>query len=50
MMAARGIDLNRSTLAGWAGQASALLDPIVSRIGEIGMSAADIAGEPVSGT
>ena len=34
MMAAQGVDLDRSTLAGWAGQAAALLDPIVSRIRE----------------
>ena len=27
MMAAQGIDIDRSTLAGWAGQASALLEP-----------------------
>ena len=31
-MAARGLDIDRSTLAGWTGQAAALLDPIVSRI------------------
>ncbi|MEO6215113.1 MAG: IS66 family transposase [Sphingomonas sp.] len=42
MMAAQGIDIDRSTLAGWAGQASALLDPIVSRIREVGLSAAKI--------
>jgi transposase len=42
MMAAQGIELDRSTLAGWAGQASALLDPIVSRIREVGLSAAKI--------
>ena len=34
MMAAQGIDIDRSTLAGWAGQAAALLDPIVTRIRE----------------
>ena len=27
MMAAQGLDIDRSTLAGWAGQAAALLDP-----------------------
>ncbi|MDY7526240.1 IS66 family transposase [Sphingomonas sp. 10B4] len=42
MMAAQGIELDRSTLAGWAGQASALLDPIVSRIREVGLSATKI--------
>ena len=31
-MAAQGIDIDRSTLASWTGQAAALLDPIVSRI------------------
>ena len=37
MMAAQGIDIDRSTLAGWAGQAAALLDPIVARIREEGL-------------
>ena len=32
MMAAQGLDIDRSTLAGWAGQGAALLDPIVARI------------------
>lgn len=32
MMAAQRLDIDRSTLAGWTGQAAALLDPIVSRI------------------
>ncbi len=32
MMAAQGLDIDRSTLASWTGQAAALLDPIVSRI------------------
>ena len=32
MMAAQGLDIDRSTLAGWTGQAAALLAPIVSRI------------------
>jgi len=32
MMAAQGINIDRSTLAGWTGQAATLLDPIVSRI------------------
>jgi len=32
MMAAQGVDIDRSTLAGWTAQAAALLDPIVSRI------------------
>ena len=39
MMAAQGLDLDRSTLAGWVGQAAALLDPIVSRIREEGLKA-----------
>ncbi|MDQ0838845.1 transposase [Sphingomonas faeni] len=34
MMAAQGLDIDRSTRAGWVGQAAALLDPIVSRIRE----------------
>lgn len=38
MMAAQGIDIDRSTLAGWHGQAAALLDPIVSRIREVGLT------------
>lgn len=42
MMAAQGIDLDRSTLAGWAGQAAALLDPIVTRIREEGLKASKI--------
>jgi transposase len=37
-----GIDIDRSTLAGWAGQAASLLDPIVSRIREEGLRAAKI--------
>lgn len=37
MMAAQGIDIDRSTLAGWTGQASALLAPIVSRIRDEGL-------------
>lgn len=36
MMAAQGVDIDRSTLAGWAGQASALLDPVINRIRELG--------------
>jgi transposase len=39
MMAAQGIEIDRSTLAGWTGQAAALLDPIVSRIREEGLKA-----------
>lgn len=39
IMAAQGIELDRSTLAGWAGQAAALLDPIVTRIREEGLKA-----------
>jgi transposase len=42
MMAAQGIDIDRSTLAGWAGQAAALLDPIISRIREQGLKASKI--------
>lgn len=42
MMAAQGIEIDRSTLAGWSGQAAALLDPIVSRIREIGLTATRI--------
>ncbi len=42
MMAAQGIEIDRSTLAGWTGQAAALLDPIVSRIREVGLSASKI--------
>lgn len=34
MMAAQSLDIDRSTRAGWVGQAAALLDLIVSRIGE----------------
>jgi transposase len=39
MMAAQGIEIDRSTLAGWAGQAAGLLAPIVSRIREEGLKA-----------
>lgn len=39
MMAAQGIDIDRSTLAGWTGQGAALLDPIVARIREMVLSA-----------
>jgi transposase len=42
MMAAQGIDIDRSTLAGWTGQAAALLDPIISRIREVGLTARKI--------
>ena len=42
MMAAQGVDIDRSTLAGWTGQASALLDPIVSRIRDEGLRASKI--------
>lgn len=42
MMAAQGIDIDRSTLAGWVGQGAALLDPIASRIREIGLEASKI--------
>lgn len=39
MMAAQGLDIDRSTLAGWTGQGATLLDPIVARIREAGLSA-----------
>jgi transposase len=42
MMAAQGIEIDRSTLAGWTGQAAALLDPIVSRIREQGLKTGKI--------
>lgn len=42
MMAAQGLEIDRSTLAGWAGQAAALLDPIVVRIREEGLKAGKI--------
>lgn len=42
MMAAQGIELDRPTLAGWTGQAAALLDPIVNHIREVGQRAAKI--------
>lgn len=42
MMAAQGIEIDRSTLAGWTGQAAALLDPIVTRIREEGLKAAKL--------
>ena len=42
MMAAQGIEIDRSTLAGWAGQAAALLDPSVARIREEGLKATKI--------
>jgi transposase len=41
-MAAQGIDIDRSTLARWSGQAAGLLDPIVSRIREEGLKATKI--------
>ena len=42
MMTAQGVDIDRSTLAGWTGQASALLDPVISRIRQEGMKASKI--------
>ena len=42
MMAAQGLEIDRSTLAGWAGQAAHLLDPIVKRIREEGLKASKI--------
>ncbi len=37
-----GIDIDPSMLAGWAGQAAALLDPIVARIREEGLKATKV--------
>jgi transposase len=42
MMAAQGVDIDRSTLAGWTGQGAALLDPIVARIRETVLSASKL--------
>ncbi|MEQ6335761.1 transposase, partial [Sphingobium sp. MK2] len=42
IMAVQGIEIDRSTLAGWVGQASVLLDPIISRIREVGLTASKI--------
>ena len=42
MMAAQGVDIDRSTLAGWTGQGAALLDPIVARIREMVLSASKL--------
>ena len=42
MMAAQGIDIDRSTLAGWTGQGAALLDPIVARIKDTVLSASKL--------
>jgi transposase len=39
MMAAQGLPLDRSTLAGWTGQAAVLLDPVVARIRALGLEA-----------
>ena len=39
-MAAQGVNIDRSALAGWAGRAAHLLDPIVTRIREEGLKAA----------
>lgn len=41
-MAAQGIEIDRSTLAGWVGQASVLPNLIVSRIREVGLTASKI--------
>jgi transposase len=43
IMAAQRIDPDRSTLAGWVGQAAALLDPIVTRIRDAGIKALQAA-------
>lgn len=42
MMATQGIEIDRSTLAGWTGQTAALLEPIANRIREIGLTASKI--------
>lgn len=42
MMAAQGVEIDRSTLAGWTGQAAHLLDPIIKRIREKGLKATKI--------
>jgi transposase len=42
MMAAQGVDIDRSTLAGWTGQGAVLLDPIVTRIREMVLSASKL--------
>lgn len=42
MMAADGIEIDRSTLAGWHGQAAGLLDPIISRIREVGLTSSKL--------
>jgi transposase len=42
MMAAQGVDIDRSTLAGWTGQGAVLLDPIVARIREMVLSASKL--------
>ena len=42
MMSAQGIDINRSTLAGWTGQTAELLDPVVTRIREQGLTATNL--------
>jgi len=39
---AQGVDIDRSTLAGWTGQGAALLDPIVARIREMVLSASKL--------
>jgi hypothetical protein len=42
MMGSQGVDIDRSTLAGWAGQAAHLLDPIVQRIRDKGLEGSKI--------
>jgi transposase len=39
MLATQGLEIDRSTLAGWVGQGAALLDPIVTRIKEAVLAA-----------
>ena len=42
IMATQGVDINRSTLAGWTGQGAALLDPIVARIRDAVLSSSKL--------
>src|SRR3546814_16350804 len=42
IMAAQGIEIDRSTMAGWVGQASVLFDPIIRHIREVGLTISSI--------
>ena len=42
IMATQGVDIDRSTLAGWTGQGAALLDPIVARIRDAVLSSSKL--------